>query len=639
MMPELTSAAEPALAHDTVDQRANPRNNQQASLRIEAISVGADPPHEVNVIVEVPVGGEPIKYEMDKEAGTLVVDRFLYTSMRYPGNYGFIPHTLSGDGDPLDVLIANQRGIVPGALIAVRPIGVFRMQDEAGVDEKMIAVPVSRLTRRYDQVADYTQLPEITRQANPALLRALQGPRGQQVGEAPSDGATSPRRRRSSWRASTALGPTCSSGPDGGFSRAARPGILVGELPTWRNWRGETDFWGWPRGPGCWRLGWRPARANPSTRSAARAARVAVMPAWIDPARRWSLRSAPPARGARPAGADFASKGSAVRRPVLVAARPALHRAPSERARRAPRSAAGSRLPRRPRPAADGPATRAPTGTTCLSGVCANGVVTGGARRDGQGTAGPAPPIVCAPYGCDSATNLCLTACQSDGQCAAGLHCQSGSCAGDPGLGACSRNEQCFSGNCVDGVCCNTACKGPCVSCAITGRVGTCSPVSVGSLDPHAVCVDQGASSCGHDGTCDGQGGCILYAAGVTCAATSSCSGTLWSGTGACDGAGTCQRQTRPCLPYACDPQTNACHSACATADDCAPGKPCVNGTCGIREPAVCSVDAECASGFCAQGACCTTKCDSPCSSCALPGTIGTCAPVPNPPDAGACAS
>jgi inorganic pyrophosphatase len=131
-------------------------------LRIEAVSIGANPPDEVNVIVEVPVGGEPIKYEMDKEAGTLVVDRFLYTSMRYPGNYGFVPHTLSGDGDPLDVLIANQRGIVPGAVIAVRPIGVFLMQDEAGVDEKIIAVPVSRLTRRYDQVHDYTQLPEIT---------------------------------------------------------------------------------------------------------------------------------------------------------------------------------------------------------------------------------------------------------------------------------------------------------------------------------------------------------------------------------------------------------------------------------------------------------------------------------------------
>jgi inorganic pyrophosphatase len=131
-------------------------------LNIDAISTGRDPPHEVNVVVEVPVGGEPIKYEMDKLAGTLVVDRFLYTAMRYPGNYGFIPHTLSGDGDPCDVLVANQRGIVPGAVIAVRPVGVLKMQDEAGGDEKIVAVPVPRLTRRYESVHDYTDLPEIT---------------------------------------------------------------------------------------------------------------------------------------------------------------------------------------------------------------------------------------------------------------------------------------------------------------------------------------------------------------------------------------------------------------------------------------------------------------------------------------------
>jgi inorganic pyrophosphatase len=131
-------------------------------LRIDAISIGRDPPREVNVIVEVPVGGEPIKYELDKAAGTLVVDRYLYTAMRYPGNYGFVPHTLSDDGDPCDVLIASQRGIVPGAVIAVRPVGVLKMQDEAGGDEKIIAVPVSRLTQRYDKIVSHTDLPDIT---------------------------------------------------------------------------------------------------------------------------------------------------------------------------------------------------------------------------------------------------------------------------------------------------------------------------------------------------------------------------------------------------------------------------------------------------------------------------------------------
>ena len=133
-------------------------------MRIDAIPIGVDPPREVNVIIEVPVGGEPIKYEMDKEAGTLVVDRFLYTAMRYPGNYGFIPHTLSGDGDPCDVLIANTRAIVPGAVMSVRPVGVLLMEDEAGGDEKIIAVPSSKLTKRYSKVQSYNDLPEITLQ-------------------------------------------------------------------------------------------------------------------------------------------------------------------------------------------------------------------------------------------------------------------------------------------------------------------------------------------------------------------------------------------------------------------------------------------------------------------------------------------
>ena len=104
-------------------------------------------------------------------------------SMRYPGNYGFIPHTLSDDGDPCDVLIANQRGIIPGAVVAVRPVGVLKMQDEAGGDEKIVAVPTPKLTRRYENVHNYTDLPEITLPADRALLRALQGSGTRQVGQ------------------------------------------------------------------------------------------------------------------------------------------------------------------------------------------------------------------------------------------------------------------------------------------------------------------------------------------------------------------------------------------------------------------------------------------------------------------------
>lgn len=132
-------------------------------MRLEAIRPGNNPPEDINVIVEVPVGGEPIKYEIDKASGALVVDRFLYTPMRYPGNYGFVPHTLCGDGDPLDVLVASTRALVPGSVINCRPVGVLVMEDESGMDEKLIAVPVSKLTRRYDGVKTLTDLPEITR--------------------------------------------------------------------------------------------------------------------------------------------------------------------------------------------------------------------------------------------------------------------------------------------------------------------------------------------------------------------------------------------------------------------------------------------------------------------------------------------
>jgi inorganic pyrophosphatase len=131
-------------------------------MRIDAVPIGKNPPEDINVIIEVSVGGEPIKYEMDKDAGAMYVDRFLYTPMRYPGNYGFVPHTLCGDGDPVDVIVANQRPIVPGAIMNCRPIGVLFMEDEAGMDEKLIAVPSSKLTKRYDNVAHFEDLPAIT---------------------------------------------------------------------------------------------------------------------------------------------------------------------------------------------------------------------------------------------------------------------------------------------------------------------------------------------------------------------------------------------------------------------------------------------------------------------------------------------
>ncbi|MGF1650074.1 MAG: inorganic diphosphatase [Hyphomicrobiaceae bacterium] len=133
-------------------------------MRLDAIAIGKSPPDDINVVIEVPVGGEPIKYEMDKASGTLFVDRFLYTPMHYPGNYGFVPHTLSSDGDPVDVLVCNTRAIVPGAVMNCRPIGVLVMEDDGGGDEKIIAVPSTKLTRRYEKISTIGDLPEITRQ-------------------------------------------------------------------------------------------------------------------------------------------------------------------------------------------------------------------------------------------------------------------------------------------------------------------------------------------------------------------------------------------------------------------------------------------------------------------------------------------
>src|ERR1700749_1662975 len=129
-------------------------------MDISRIAVGRSPPRDINVIVEIPQGGSPVKYELDKESGAVFVDRFLHTAMFYPGNYGFIPHTLSDDGDPIDVLVVNRRPIVPGAGLSCRPVGVLRMQDEAGGDEKIVAVPSSHITPVYNHIKNYDDLPE-----------------------------------------------------------------------------------------------------------------------------------------------------------------------------------------------------------------------------------------------------------------------------------------------------------------------------------------------------------------------------------------------------------------------------------------------------------------------------------------------
>ncbi len=130
-------------------------------MRIDLIPAGDNPPDSLNVVIEVPVGGEPVKYEFDKASGALFVDRILHTPMRYPANYGFVPHTLSPDGDPLDALVLLDEPTFPGCLIRCRTIGMFRMSDEAGPDEKLLCVPVA--DPRQSHLQDIFHVPEFDR--------------------------------------------------------------------------------------------------------------------------------------------------------------------------------------------------------------------------------------------------------------------------------------------------------------------------------------------------------------------------------------------------------------------------------------------------------------------------------------------
>ena len=130
-------------------------------MGFEQVSAGKDVPNDINVIIEISAQGDPIKFEVDKDSGAVFVDRFMGTSMRYPINYGYVPHTIAGDGDPVDVLVVTPFPLAPGVVIRCRPVGVLKMEDDGGVDAKVVAVPVSKLTPLYDKVQTTDDLPEL----------------------------------------------------------------------------------------------------------------------------------------------------------------------------------------------------------------------------------------------------------------------------------------------------------------------------------------------------------------------------------------------------------------------------------------------------------------------------------------------
>jgi inorganic pyrophosphatase len=135
-------------------------------MSLNIVSPGEDAPNTFNVVIEIPMNGDPVKYEVDKATGAIFVDRFMSTSMHYPTNYGYVPQTLSGDGDPVDVLVITPVPLIPGVVVPCRPIGILKMEDEAGIDGKVLAVPIDKILSIYTQ----WQKPE---DLNPMRLKTI----------------------------------------------------------------------------------------------------------------------------------------------------------------------------------------------------------------------------------------------------------------------------------------------------------------------------------------------------------------------------------------------------------------------------------------------------------------------------------
>ena len=277
-----------------------------------------------------------------------------------------------------------------------------------------------------------------------------------------------------------------------------------------------------------------------------------------------------------------------------------------------------------------------PDGTTCANGMC-DGATVKGAKICQQGTCDVGPDTVCAPFGCDASAGQCFDKCAVDNQCASSKRCEGGSC-GKKNLGAkCGVGGECDSGFCADGTCCNTKCDGSCVSCNQALSKGECTPMLVDQPDPHKVCKDEGAGSCGQSGSCDGSGGCAKYGPSSTCR-PGRCEGANLIPPSTCDGKGSCLTGNQvSCAPFAC--VGNACKATCSSNADCA-GSECKDGSCGLRGKGQdCSSANQCASGSCVDGVCCDGSCTGLCKFCASSQARGTCINVAaNTPDPRAAA-
>ena len=275
--------------------------------------------------------------------------------------------------------------------------------------------------------------------------------------------------------------------------------------------------------------------------------------------------------------------------------------------------------------------------TVCTPPACSGDRLNTAGTCDGLGTCRPQGVQACVPYRCSG--TACVSHCASDADCVSGHTCVNGSCGPKAPGQPCSAGSECGSGFCADGVCCTTACTGSCRSCALSTSLGTCAPVPLGAGDPHGMCTDRHASSCGTDGTCDGSGGCHKYPAGTECA-PEKCASGVYTPVSTCDANGNCRAPDAiGCAPYVCNGAR--CYGACSGNDTaCSPGNVCVQSSCGLKpNGAFCSTGTECKSAQCAQGVCCATACAGSCFSCAMTGTMGLCTAVPTglPDPAGLC--